>query len=153
MYNLNGLIFRIWGVGGILFAFSLILLACSRFWNPLKCNKAELIAAVLGIAIALVYGGIYCKKIQNPSIISHEGYFEREYRDSTEAPPLPVTFAYVFSNNGQPKLTFYLDAFSRKKIFNCDFEKGVLYRIYYEESSHIIVNVEILNSDYTNIVG
>ena len=48
---------------------------------------------------------------------------------------------------------FNFSRISKKKIFNCDFEKGVLYRIYYEESSHIIVNVEILNSDYTNIVG
>ncbi len=49
---------------------------------------------------------------------------------------------YVFNDETEPNEDFYLDSFSKKKIYNKDFEKGKKYRIYYEKKDDIIVMVE-----------
>lgn len=145
MYRLDGLLYRVFCVGGIILIVSVILLLLSKFWDKRRLNRSDLRIAIFGIVLSLIYCGAYVYKIINPDILAYQGYFEEAYRDSRVAPPIPATYAYVFSNN-ESKKTFYLDSFSKKNIIKQDFKKGDIYCVYYEKGSRIIVGIEYIDS-------
>ena len=145
MYRLDGLLYRVFCVGGIILIVSVILLLLSKFWDKRRLNRSDLRIAIFGIVLSLIYCGAYVYKIINPDILAYQGYFEEAYRDSRVAPPIPATYAYVFSNN-EPKKAFYLDSFSKKNIIKQDFKKGDIYCVYYEKGSRIIVGIEYIDS-------
>lgn len=99
MYRLDGLLYRVFCVGGIILIVSVILLLLSKFWDKRRLNRSDLRIAIFGIVLSLIYCGAYVYKIINPDILAYQGYFEEAYRDSRVAPPIPATYAYVFSNN------------------------------------------------------
>lgn len=142
MYNLNGILYRIVCVGGVILLIGVLLLVISRFWIPQKVNIAVRNTSVIIIIISALYIFFHVYKFNNPQILCHEGFLSREYRDSTVAPPLPLTYAYVFTNSDGLKPTFYLDTFTAKDVFNYDMEVQTKYRIYYEKDLKIIVRVE-----------
>ena len=146
MYNLSGLVYRIRAVGLFIFALGAFCLLLSCFWNAKKRDKKGMRIASVLIAISVVYSGYYIYKLYHPIILSHDGYFIEEHRDSSIAPPFPFTTSYTFSNKGGLKPVFYLDVFSKKKIYNTEFNPDIEYRIYYEKSTDIIVRVEILKN-------
>ena len=145
MYRLDGLLYRVFCVGGIILIVSVILLLLSKFWDKRRLNRSDLRIAIFGIVLSLIYCGAYVYKIINPDILAYQGYFEEAYRDSRVAPPIPATYAYVFSNN-ESKKAFYLDSFSTKNIIKQDFKKGDIYCVYYEKGSRIIVGIEYIDS-------
>ena len=145
MYRLDGLLYRVFCVGGIILIVSVILLLLSKFWDKRRLNRSDLRIAIFGIVLSLIYCGAYVYKIINPDILAYQGYFEEAYRDSRVAPPIPATYAYVFSNN-ESKKDFYLDSFSKKNIIKQDFKKGDIYCVYYEKGSRIIVGIEYIDS-------
>lgn len=78
----------------------------------------------------------------NPEISCYVG----KYIENSPANEPRLSFfswIYVFDDGELSKETFYLDSFSKKKIFNKDFEEGKTYKIYYEEKDRIIVRVEM----------
>lgn len=145
MYRLDGLLYRVFCVGGIILIVSVILSLLSKFWDKRRLNRSDLRIAIFGIVLSLIYCGAYVYKIINPDILAYQGYFEEAYRDSRVAPPIPATYAYVFSNN-ESKKAFYLDSFSKKNIIKQDFKKGDIYCVYYEKGSRIIVGIEYIDS-------
>lgn len=105
----------------------------------LKNCKIEFLLIALGIAFCI----FYVSRIVFPNVSSYTGKFVDSHRDSTEAPPIPVTSKYTFWNGEGKKKVVYLDTFSKKKIYPLDFEKGKMYTVYYDELTKVIVRVEV----------
>lgn len=153
MYDLSGLEYRLFSVGLISLFCGLVCFIISIHSNNIKriqnkstkkshFNKEATILGVLFVCISLIYSGYYIFKIHQPIVCIHEGYFVEEYRNSRVAPPLPFTVQYTFTNNNQSNRKFYLDVFSKSKIYDKEFEKNSKYLIYYEEDTNIIVKVD-----------
>lgn len=147
MYNLSGIFYRLWAVSGLFLFFAGIAFLLSRFWNRKKRDMKGIVVGICLLLVAFTSGFRYAKAAINPEIQIHEGYFLYKNRDSRVAPPLPFTTKYVFSNSTKGNPAFYLDTFSKKEICPQGFDENLLYRIYYEESTKIIVSVEILEPE------
>ena len=94
---------------------------------------------IVGISFTLYYLIIAI----NPTPVEYVGTFQYQQRNSRVAPPLPVTFEYIFSDDeNEYKQIFYMDAFSKEKIFSEDLEQGVTYKIYYDKRTNIIMKIE-----------
>lgn len=146
MYNLNGILYRLFATCFVLFILGAIVLIISKFWDKEKADIACMRGAILSIVIILVGSSFYIYKYVNPTIEIHEGYFVEEYRDSSVAPPFPFSYCYVFTDGDNLKPSYYMDVFSRKDIYPDDFSTECRYRIYYEESTGIIVRVEQIDN-------
>lgn len=136
MYNVGGLLYRALVIGLIILLSGILILLCSKFWNHNLIKKKEFVIAIIIIIFAILYMMFYFYKAYSPIIAYHEGYLSREYRD------FGMTYAYCFSNGDEKKLTFYLDIFSKKKIYISDFSQEIKYKIYYERDTYIILGVE-----------
>lgn len=145
MFNYCGIIYycfcRI--ITGVILA----IIPCSiKLFKNFKNKKEDTRnSTILMIAVMLFFSlciGGYIWKCFNPRIESHEGYFWSEHNANT--PGIPFNWKFSFSNKGEPRPTFYLDSFSRKKIFNEDFSQNARYRIYYDKHTKVIVHVEVL---------
>ena len=136
IYNVDGLLYRAFGVGLIVLLMGIILLICSKFWNRKLSKKKEVATAIIVIVFSAFYMVFFLYKAFCPQIVSHEGYLSREYRH------FGMTYAYVFTNGNEKKLTFYMDSSTKKKIYNNDFSSEIKYKIYYEEDTKIILKIE-----------
>lgn len=141
-YCFDGLIYRIFAVGGVITLAGTAPFFISRFASRSEPAVWEKQCFLLSGVFGVIYTLWYLILLLNPAISMHRGYFIDEYRDSRVAPPLPLTMAYSFSNDYQPRPVFYLDVFSKKKIFNQEFDADKEYIIYYEEHTNIILKVE-----------
>ena len=150
MCDFSGLEYRIFSVGIISLFCGLICFIMSLIFKKRKSSesgskKDSVKAVILGLLfvfISVTYSGYHIFKIHQPVVCVHEGYFIEERRNSRVAPPLPFTMQYTFTNDNQPNCKFYLDVFSKREIYDEEFEKNANYRIYYEEDTDIIVKVE-----------
>ena len=144
MYNFSGLLFRLWGVCGILLLLGVVCIILTKPWvNKFKIKKC--ILGILIIAFSIGLGAVYIFRIVSPDVSSYTGQFIETSRNNREAPPLPVTNKYVFWNGEGKKQPFYLDLFSKEDIYPYDFEEGKEYTIYYDTFTWIIVKVEAGN--------
>lgn len=140
MYNLSGLYYQlktnvlVFGTVGLLF------LLCSRFGILEKRNVKELLIGVICCILCVCSIGYHVYVINNFTVSVHEGTFIEEHREN----PYLFRMEYCFSNEEGLKPLFYLDIFSKKEIYSAKFEKDVIYRIYYEEKTNVIVKVEKL---------
>ena len=140
MYNLSGLYYQmktdtlVFGVVGLLF------LVCSRFWILEKRNVKELLIGVICCFLCICSLGYHLYFINDLKVSIHEGIFIEEHREN----PYVFRMEYCFLNEGGLKPLFYLDIFSKKDIYPTEFEEDVMYRIYYEEKTDVIVKVEKL---------
>lgn len=142
MYNISGIVYRIFAFALVILLLGVIVICMGKFWNKEKRKIKDIILGSGIIAFSIFLIIFYTYKAFNPTVKYHEGYLTSEYRDSTVAPPLPFTYAYVFSTNTGDKPIFYLDSFSKNVIFADDFSQDIKYRIYYEEDTHIILRVD-----------
>ena len=146
MYDYSGIVYRIWGIGGVLSAIGVILLILSFLFKVDELQKRSFIVGIvfslLGLGLAFEYSSI----LRNPEIQTFEGAFLEEHRNSRVAPPLPLTWEYIFKDKDGASETFYLDTFSQKNIFSDSFENNTTYRVYYESEYRIIVKVETLSN-------
>ena len=146
MYNYSGIVYRIWGMGGVICAVGIILLILSFLFKVDELRKRAFIVGVvfsiLGLGLAFEYSSI----LRNPEIQMFEGSFLEEHSNSRVAPPLPLTWEYIFKDKDGASSTFYLDTFSLKDIVDESFVNNSLYRVYYESEYKIIVKVEALSN-------
>ena len=146
MFNFSGIIFRIWGVCGVILLLGIVCILFEKPWsksfNIQKCKIALLI-----IAFAVLLSSIYLSRIIAPRVSSYTGEFLETNRNSRVAPPLPVTHEYIFWNGEDTKVVFYLDSFSKKKIFPREFTVGQEYVIYFDEFTNVIVQVEVVGEE------
>ena len=142
MYNFSGIFFRIWGVCGVIL---LLGVACVLFEKPwtkdFKFQDCKI--GLILIAFSICLGILYATKISFPDVSSYTGKFIETSRNSRVAPPLPVTYEYVFWDGEGKKQVFYLDAFSKKKIFPGEFDSDQEYTVYFDEFTNVIVKVKI----------
>ena len=143
MYNYSGIWFRIWGVCGIILLLPIVSWLFHCPWKKkvrIQGMKTEIIA-VIGVIVLTLY---YLSRIVFPNVASYTGAFESSYRDSSVAPPLPVTYGYCFWNGEGKKPIFYLDIYSKRKIFPEEFKEAQEYTIYYDKLTKIIVKVDMV---------
>ena len=142
MLNYDGIIYRIWAVGGIFVLLGITLLLMGRFWSKSHRDKKLLKAALIPLVAAVLSITFFLYKYVNPAVMQHEGCFVRTNRKS--GAPFQYEFVFTAKNPKDPNPIFYLDSFSKRKIFPREFDKNVRYRIYYEETTKIILGVELL---------
>jgi hypothetical protein len=114
-------------------------LLSSKFWKPQSRKLSSVIIAICITLYAISYISVFSVKAVNPVIASCEGYFVREYRDSSKG---PFTYSFVFDDGVGADKRFHLDSFSKKDIFSDDFIEGEMYQIIYEKDTRIILRVE-----------
>lgn len=139
MYNFEGILYRVWGVGGFFVLLGIGCLLVSRI-NSVSVDKGCVLAGILciiwGIASAVYYGFCYFF----PQVESVQCTFVEEYRDSRVAPPLPFTMEYTFqSEEGYTEL--YLDVLSKKNVLEENLILQKEYIVFYETRTEIIVGV------------
>lgn len=142
MHNFSGILFRIWGVCGVILLLGAICILFEKPWaKHIKIKDCKL--GLILIAFAICLGLVYLSRIVFPDVSSYTGEFIESHRNSSVAPPLPVTYEYVFWNREGKKQVFYLDVFSKNTIFPYEFERGQKYEIYYDEFTNVITRVEL----------
>lgn len=143
MYNFSGVVYRLWGVCGIILLLGVVCILLEKPWaKQFSISQCKL--GLILIIFAVCLGILYTSRIISPDISSYTGEFIESYRNSSVAPPLPVTFEYVFWNGEGKKKVLYLDAFSEDIIFPFQLEVGNEYVVYYDDFTNIIVKVEIV---------
>lgn len=104
-------------------------------------RKLKLWERITGITLVVLFmllaGGSTLKALINPAVETVVGRYESEQRQISFS---PFELEYCFNSNNQ-KLYLELDPFSKAKIFNQDFTKGVEYTISYEKNSNLILAV------------
>lgn len=150
-YYLDGLVYRIFSVGGILLFIGATPFLLDKFLLKQSSQKKTKIIFGSATILSSIYILFYLFLLLNPTILVHQGYFVSAHRNSRVAPPLPLTMEYSFSNGTQLKPVFYLDVISKKKIFNQEFDQNKEYIIYYEEHTNIIVKVEEVSNEVPSI--
>ena len=153
--NTFGIWYRVFFPGVFIITIGLIVALLTiylRRKNVEKPTKKKKIVEVLSLSFIFIVGigfMLYYLVIAiNPTPVEYVGTFQYEQRNSRVAPPLPVTFEYVFSDEeNEYNQVFYMDTFSKEKIFSKDLEQGVTYKIYYDKSTNIIMKIEIETGD------
>ena len=143
MYNFSGVLYRIWGVCGIVLLLGIVLVLLEKPWaKDFKLKKCRLGIFIIAFAICLSLA--YTSRILFPNVSSYTGEFVSYNRNSRVAPPLPLTNEYVFWSGEGTKKVFYLDVLSKKEIFPSEFENNQIYTIYFDTFTKVIVKVELL---------
>lgn len=144
MFNFSGVWYRIWGVCGIVFILGLVCILFERPWaKNIKIKDCKLGLIIIAFAICLCL--IYASRIMFPKVSSYTGEFIESHRNSRVAPPLPVTYEYVFWNGEGNKKVFYLDTFSKTDMFPHEFSCEQKYTIYFDEFTKVIVKIEMVD--------
>ncbi|MDD3217844.1 MAG: hypothetical protein PHC41_03390 [Lachnospiraceae bacterium] len=139
-YNLNGIYYEIFKCGIVLPSMGLLILVWSKFWNSKKRKKIEFLFGIAALVLSFVMTGNYLKKLNNVEIIKCQGTFFEEYNESKHF----FEREYTFIDNKGKKQFYYLDLFSKKKIFSPAFIENDIYEIYYDKGTNIIVKIEKL---------
>lgn len=105
-------------------------------------NRKNVWFSISSICFGLLVAGYYGYRIQLQDVESYTGEYISERRNTREAPPLPLTVEYKFEDSQGKKKSFYLDVFSKRRIWAEDFEVGQEYVIYYDAKMEVIVAVE-----------
>lgn len=153
MYDLSGLkhLILFSDLPMLIVALLLLILEWKKIFNSIKKKRWEKGVKKTMFLIAfctlwfIISGGTNAYHLYYPNISFYEGEYIREYR-ANESRLSFFSWRYVFDDGVEPRESFYLDSFSKKEIFNNDFEEGKKYRIYYEEKDNIIVRVEELEN-------
>ncbi len=137
----TGIVYRLWGESGI---FALLGIVCIfiGFVGRHKAEKQCCLAGVLLLLWAAFSAIDYASALHSPEIVSFCGTFDRSYRNSRVAPPLPLTMEYNFYDEEGACRCLYLDILSEKNIVPQGFTQEENYIIYYEADTNIIIMVE-----------
>ena len=143
MYNFSGVLYRIWGVCGVVLILGVVCVLLEKPWaKNFKIQNCKI--GLILIVFAVCLGLVYASRIAFPNVSSYTGEFLEAHRNSRVAPPLPVTNEYVFWDSEGKKQIFYLDMFSKKEIFPSEFISGQKYIIYFDEFTKVITKVEVV---------
>lgn len=105
-------------------------------------NRKNVWFSISSICFGLLVAGYYGYRIQLQDVKSFTGEYVSERMNTREAPPLPLTVEYTFEDSQGKERSFFLDVFSKKRIWMEDFEEGQEYVIYYDARARIIVAIE-----------
>ena len=141
MNNFSGIIYRIWGVCGVMMLLGIVCILFGTPWLQ-KGWLQRCKFGLLTIAFAVCLSTIYASRIFFPNVLSYTGEFVDTHRNSRVAPPLPLTNEYVFWNGEGKRKVFYLDVLSKEEIYPFEFETGEQYTVYYDSFTKVITRVE-----------
>lgn len=143
MYCFSGIWFRMVACGAFFLLGGIVVLLLSKFWNASLIIKKTFYKGVIITLFAIGYILYYAFLLVSPSISSATGHFVESRRDSRVAPPWSVTRAYIFDTGNALKKRYYIDSFSKNKIFPTEaLNSNSVYRIYYEGRTKIILKIE-----------
>ena len=143
MYDFSGIFYRLWGVCGILLLLGSGCILLEKPWvHGFSFRDCKVGVGIVALAICLSL--VYSSRILFPNVSSQTGTFLYYQRNSRVAPPLPVTYEYVFENDQEKKHSFYLDVFSKNRIFTSEFESGKVYMICFDKLTNIIVKAQLV---------
>ena len=129
------------GVCGIILLLGVVCVLLEKPWvHDFKVKKC--IFGLFVIAFAVCFALFYTYVYFFPDVLSYTGELIEIKRNSKVAPPLPLTYEYVFLDGEGEKRVFYLDVFSKDIIFPDDFEYGQLYTVHFDDYTNIIVAIE-----------
>ena len=147
MYNLSGLVYRMWNPSLYFFVGGIVILVFHFIKPPQKRERKTLLIGIGAIILSVLSCGYYWLKVQNPQISSFDGTFCYYHSEShPRALNQSFTFLPFPSHPDDLKKDFYLDIRSKKEIFPDELVEGELYRIYYEETCNVIVRIDVLAS-------
>ena len=143
MFNFSGVLYRIWGVCGVILVLGVACILLNRPWaRKVKIKDCKLglimIAAAIGLSL------LYASRIVFPGVSSYTGEFIDSHRNSRVAPHLPVTNEYVVLEWRKEKTNFFIWTFSQKRNIPDDFVSDRKYTIYFDEFTNVIVQVECI---------
>jgi len=143
MYCFSGIWFRIVACGAFFLLGGIVFLLLSKFWNASLIIKKHFFKGLIITLFAVGYILYHVFLLVSPSISYATGRLVESRRDSRVAPPWPVTWAYVFDTGDDVKQRYYIDSFSKHKIFPTEvLNSNSVYRVYYEERTKIILKIE-----------
>lgn len=142
MYNFSGIVYRLWGVCGVLFLVGMFFILVDKSARKKKM-KSTLKTGIFGVIVSSVLGLYYLSRILFPGVEVYTGELVQVYRNSRAAPPLPVTYEYIFSGEDGRKIGTYIDIFSRDKM-GLNLEVGTKYTVYYDEACKVIVRLDVV---------
>ena len=106
MYNFSGVLYRIWGVCGIVFLLGVLCILFEKPWiNGFRFRNCKL--GIIIVAFAICMSLVYASRIILPKVSLYTGAFVEDQRNSRVAPPLPVTYEYVFWDGEGKKKCFF----------------------------------------------
>lgn len=144
MYNFSGLLYRIFGVCGVILLVGIVCILLEKPWKPnVRVSDCKLGLIIIIASICLIL--VYTSRMLHPGVSSYVGQFVESHRNSRVAPPLPVTYEYIFWNGEGSRQVFYLDIFSLQEIFPDHFKEGQCYKIYFDTFTNIIVEVDVVS--------
>lgn len=138
MYNSGGIYYQMKSNAVLFVILGVVFLILSKCWNVDKRNINEMVIGLVCVVLAISSVIYYSIIINNPKILTHEGYYVSEQRVNTHI----LKMEYCFSNGDEIKPVFYLDVLTKKEIYPEEFDSEQKYRIFYEEKTDIIVRVE-----------
>ena len=145
MYNFQGIWYRIVACGCVLLILGLWALAASKFWNHQHMDKKSFSTGCFVTGVSIFYIIYHIIALASPEVLVCTGSLVESRRASRSAPPLPLTWEYVFDTGEPLKKCFELDSISKKQIFPEEgLELGEKYQIYYEKHTKIIVKIDHL---------
>lgn len=140
-YNFSGLYYRLWGVCGPMLLLGVICIVLRKpFSRPFQIKDHKVGVAL--VAFSLVLGLFYTSRICFPKVESYTGAFIQSNRNSRVAPPLPLTFEFLFWNGQGYKEVVYLDVLSIKNIFPEELVVGKEYQVISDKVTHVIVQIQ-----------
>jgi glucan phosphoethanolaminetransferase (alkaline phosphatase superfamily) len=134
MYNFAGIKFYYLGKAILYSILTIGLIVLLKICKKLKEEKTPLKIKILIIlcVVQIIYFVLICQyKISNPNISTYTGEFIERHNDK-----------HTFWNGDGKKQVFDLILFTKDEVYSDDFEKNKEYKIYFDESTHIIVGVE-----------
>lgn len=143
MYCYDGILYRIWAVCGAMFLLGVICILIEKPWRD-TFRMRNCTVGILLLVFSILSGMVYISRIAFPHVLYYDGEYVKENRNSRVAPPLPLTYEYIFSNGNEEEKNqvFYLDVISGKEILPSGFSRRQTYRVYYDKLTRVIVKVE-----------
>lgn len=107
MYCYDGIVYRILAASGIMFLLGILCILFEKPWS-VTFHIRNCIVGILLLVFSILSEIFYLTRIAFPHVLYYEGEYVEENRNSRVAPPLPLTYEYVFSNGNDEKTRFFI---------------------------------------------
>ena len=133
MYNYGSLLHHIYSVGAVL---ALGLITTIGYILD-KEKKRDILLLCVVLIMVFIFWIQDVAAYFNPKIMCFEGYYKEQHRASKSL----FNTEYWFVDDG-PGISVTMDVFTAKEIYTEEFDKTQKYRVYYEDSTKMIVKIE-----------
>lgn len=139
MFSYSGLWYRIITVPGLLLVFGILFFLIKKPWK----NRKWLIGGATIVVVFVLFGLYYGRALLYPAINHLTGEYYTMHISRARVGIIPLNYEYVFFDEDGQKVSFYLDYFSKQKIYPKQLMTETKYTIYYEEGTKVIMRLEL----------